>query len=108
MNRLKALNTRLLINRSIGTKTKRSKKLYNETVVYNDTIDATKTIIKKSLVPRHKIPLDDLVFGITTITNITTVITITIIITIITIITIVIILIITVNKGNIFLIICLR
>lgn len=108
MNRLKALNAKLLINRSIGTKTIRSKKgvLYNETVVYNDTIDATKTIIKKSLNPKHKIPLDDLVFGITTITNITFVITI--ITTIFTIITIVIILIITLNKGNISLIICLR
>ena len=31
--------------------------------IYNDKIDPKKTIIKKTLIPRHKIPLEDLVFG---------------------------------------------
>jgi hypothetical protein len=60
MNRL-----RIVYNHKISTICNRYVTTKKKVPVFNDVIDPKKTIIKKSLIPRHKIPLDDLVFGIT-------------------------------------------
>lgn len=60
MNRLKLV----VCNNKISTICSRYITTKKKVSAFNDTIDPKKTIIKKSLIPRHKIPLDDLVFGI--------------------------------------------